>query len=118
MKKSKEEVLRIARNAYEVCRAFEMSAIGHYVEPFEELSPEEKALTCIAVHLTLEDKKKTPKKIHETFIEELLDSGWVYGEKFDLDKKTDPRLIAYPSLPKIVKAKDRLFYTTVLIGEV
>lgn len=46
---------------------------------------------------------------HNSWMQEKLDQGWVYGEVKDADKKTHPCIVAFENLPLFQQKKDALF---------
>lgn len=46
---------------------------------------------------------------HDAWIRMHLESGWVYGEVFDPEKKTHPNLLPWENLPRTAKTKARIF---------
>lgn len=46
---------------------------------------------------------------HESWMQMHLDSGWVYGEVFDPQKKTHPNLKPWDELPAATRSKARIF---------
>lgn len=46
---------------------------------------------------------------HESWMQMHLESGWVYGEEFDPQKKTHPNLKPWDELPPSTRSKARIF---------
>lgn len=46
---------------------------------------------------------------HDAWIKMHVDSGWVYGEEFNSEKKTHPNLKPWNELPATVRSKARIF---------
>lgn len=50
-----------------------------------------------------------PSGSHDSWMEEKLAAGWVYGEIKDPEKKTHPCIVAHDELPAAQRAKDVIF---------
>lgn len=46
---------------------------------------------------------------HDSWMKMHIESGWVYGEKFDPATKTHPNLKPWDELPETVKSKAKIF---------
>lgn len=46
---------------------------------------------------------------HNSWIQEKIEAGWVYGEIKDAEKKTHPCIVPFEKLPEFQKKKDVLF---------
>jgi hypothetical protein len=46
---------------------------------------------------------------HDAWVKMHQDSGWVYGEVFDSEKKTHPNLLPWDQLPAAMQSKARIF---------
>lgn len=46
---------------------------------------------------------------HNAWMKDKVDSGWVYGEVKDADKKTHPCIVPFNKLPEFQQKKDKLF---------
>jgi hypothetical protein len=55
----------------------------------------------------------TPEQLHESWCDEKLANGWIYGETKDATAKTHPCLVPYSALPAEQQEKDHLFASTV-----
>ena len=55
----------------------------------------------------------TPEQSHESWLEQKIADGWVYGAVKDPDAKTHPCCVPYEELPVEQKAKDYLFRAVV-----
>ena len=51
----------------------------------------------------------TPEDLHNVWLKEKTERGWVYGPEKDFDKKTHPCLVPYSELPREDRRKDELF---------
>ena len=50
---------------------------------------------------------------HNAWMKDKIDSGWIYGEIKDSEKKTHPCIIPFGQLPDFQKKKDTLFCSIV-----
>ena len=46
---------------------------------------------------------------HNSWMEEKINDGWVYGDVKDAEKKTHPCIVPFDELPEFQKKKDGLF---------
>lgn len=53
------------------------------------------------------DVEQIAENVHETWAQQRVRDGWVYGEKNDSEKKTHSSLVAYDRLPESEKEVDR-----------
>ena len=61
---------------------------------------------------------RTPADSHNSWIEQKLREGWVYGEVKDEDRKLHPCMVPFELLPQEQRAKDYIFKAIVdaLVG--
>lgn len=50
---------------------------------------------------------------HNSWMDEKVNDGWVYGEKKDAEAKTHPCIVPFDQLPKFQQQKDALFCAVV-----
>lgn len=107
------DVYNAAVAAHEANRAHCQSIGDDSQLPWDD-APEWQQVSAIGgVQSLVDNPKLTPKKMHDSWMKDKLDSGWVYGEVKDKDAKTHPCLVAYKHLSDADKAKDRIFIKTV-----
>lgn len=102
------KITDIARLCYEVNRAYCLS-IGDNSQPKWEDAAEwqkESVINGVKFHL---ENQASPEESHENWMKEKVESGWVYGETKDPEKKTHPCLVPYDQLPVEQRAKDYIF---------
>lgn len=58
-------------------------------------------------------REVTPKHMHQAWLKEKVDNGWVYGPKKDVDNKQHPCCVPYEMLPFSQRLKDSLFLAVV-----
>ena len=56
-----------------------------------------------------EQRSKSPEELHGSWMQAYFDMGWVYGEKYDREKKIHPDLVPYKDLGKLEQDKDAVF---------
>ena len=56
-----------------------------------------------------EQRSKSPEELHGSWMQSYFDMGWVYGEKYDKEKKIHPDLVPYKDLGKLEQDKDSVF---------
>ena len=50
-------------------------------------------------------------ELHESWMHAYYEMGWVYGEKYDREKKVHPDLVPYAQLGRLERDKDSVFVT-------
>lgn len=104
-----KETERIARLAHEVNRLF-CERIGDYSQLSWEDAPDwQKESAIKGVEFVSKNPKITAHETHESWLENKIEAGWVYGKEKDEEKKTHPCMVKYSSLPPEQRAKDKLF---------
>ena len=98
----------IAKVCHEVNRAY-CQALGDNSQPAWDDAPEwQRSSARMGVDLhTMGDFG--PEASHISWMEQKVETGWVYGEVKDEVKKTHPCIMPFTQLPKEQKAKDYLF---------
>ena len=87
---------------------------GDDSQPSWEDTPDDiKKSVEYGVQLHIENPETTPEQSHQSWLEEKLADGWVYGEVKDWEQKQHPNVVPYDELPAEQKAKDFLFKATV-----
>lgn len=102
-----EEIATVCHN---VNKAYCL-AIGDFSQVEWDLAPEwqrQSAINGVKAHIDSGLTMK-PEDSHISWMKEKVDSGWVYGEIKDVEKKTHPCILPYDQLPQSQKIKDYLF---------
>ena len=56
-----------------------------------------------------EQRSSSPEELHGSWMQAYFTMGWVYGEKYDREKKTHPDLVPYSQLGRLERDKDAVF---------
>jgi len=56
-----------------------------------------------------DNKSNSPEELHGSWMQSYITMGWVYGEKYDREKKIHPDLVPYDKLGQLEKDKDAVF---------
>lgn len=107
---------QVAKNGYEVCRAFEVSNGVINNTDWNKLDSTRKESLVRAVSMLKKNRRAQASSVHNFWIDNMIDKGWSYGKVYDAEAKTHPDMIDYRSLPPLHRAKDKLFLQTVRIG--
>lgn len=102
----------IAKACHEVNKAY-CESIGDKSQPSWEDAPEwqkESAIVGVQFHLSGD---RSPEDSHQSWSEQKVADGWVYGEVKDPVAKTHPCLVPYYQLPLEQRTKDYLFKSVV-----
>lgn len=106
-------VQNIAALAHAINAAY-CAAIGDDTQTDWDNAPEwQKASAIAGVEMHLANPDATPEQSHESWLEQKLNEGWVYGEVKDTEAKVHPCCLPYDELPIEQKAKDYIFRATV-----
>jgi len=55
------------------------------------------------------NRSNSPEALHETWVQAYSKMGWIYGSKYDREKKIHPDLIPYSELGQLERDKDAVF---------
>jgi hypothetical protein len=55
------------------------------------------------------DRELSPERLHENWMWAYEKLGWVYGEKYDRERKVHPDMVAYADLGVLERDKDEVF---------
>ncbi len=111
----KMNMTRLQRRAEFVYNAARLAAIASRapVIPPEwnnrKAAFKEKFLTVIALQCS-DYRVNSPENLHDNWMESYYSMGWVYGDKYNLEKKTHPDLVPYEKLGKLEQDKDSVFF--------
>lgn len=56
-----------------------------------------------------EQRSMSPEELHGSWMQAYFAMGWVYGEKYDREKKIHPDLVPYAQLGQLERDKDAVF---------
>ncbi len=102
-----------ARAAHEANRAYCL-ALGDESQPAWESAPDwQKSSARNGVKGALAGN--TPEQSHQSWFEEKLANGWIYGPVKNPEAKEHPCMCAYADLPEAQRAKDAIFTTVVRV---
>lgn len=103
----------IARVAHEVNRAYCQSLGDASQAPWDDAPEWQRTSAVNGVRYHLSNPNATPERSHETWLEEKVAAGWVYGPVKNADKKEHPCCLPYAQLKESDKAKDFIFSAVV-----
>jgi hypothetical protein len=102
----------IAEICHNVNKAY-CESQNDFSQPTWEEAPEwQKSSAINGVKFALESDR-TPEEMHESWLKQKLEEGWVWGKVKDPDFKTHPCMMRYDQLPKYQRTKDSLFKAVV-----
>lgn len=104
------EIEEIARICHEVNRGL-CEALGDDSQLRWENAMDWQQMSAISGVYHVKAGFSAPYMSHGAWMQEKLDSGWVYGEAKDEDAKTHPCLVSFENLPIEQQLKDHLFVT-------
>ena len=56
-----------------------------------------------------DNRSRSPEELHGSWMQSYITMGWVYGEKYDREKKIHPDMVPYDDLGQLEKDKDAVF---------
>lgn len=56
-----------------------------------------------------DQRSSSPEELHGSWMQSYLAMGWVYGEKYDREKRIHPDLVPYAELEQLERDKDAVF---------
>ena len=55
------------------------------------------------------DRSSSPEELHGSWMQAYFEMGWIYGERYDREKKIHPDLVPYAKLGRLERDKDAVF---------
>lgn len=102
----------IAKICHNVNKAY-CESQGDFSQTLWDIAPDwQKESAINGVKFALEDER-TPEEMHEHWLAQKLEEGWVYGLIKDAELKTHPCIKRYDELPEYQRTKDKLFKAVV-----
>jgi len=100
---------QIAEVAHQANRAI-CQTYGDDSQPTWADAPDWQIESCVAGVAFFEaNPDATPEQMHESWLQQKLADGWVFGPEKDPEAKTHPCLIPYNQLPVEQQIKDHVF---------
>lgn len=98
----------IARLAYEATRTY-YHLIGDVSQPQWGCAPQwQRDLYITEVEFHLKNPFAKPSAIHECWLQDKIDAGWVYGAETNPDAKQHPCMVPFSELPARRQIKDHI----------
>ena len=99
----------VAKVCHEVNRGY-CESIGDYSQPrWDKAHKWVRDSAINGVRFFYENPTSTPRDMHNSWMNQKIEDGWVYGEVKDPDKKTHPCIAEYDNLPLQQRIIDNLF---------
>ena len=105
--------IQIAAAAHAVNAAYCLSLGDDTQKPWGEAPDWQKESAIKGVEFLLSNPDAPVSATHDSWTEQKLADGWIYGETKDEEAKTHPCLVPFEELPIEQKAKDHLFAAVV-----
>ncbi len=107
------DILEIAKRCHESNRLY-CESLGDYSQkPWDDCPDWQKESAIKGVNFHLSEFKNgnafDPSASHKSWLEEKVNTGWVYGNVKDADAKTHPCIVDYSELPESQQLKDSIF---------
>lgn len=109
----------IARIAHEAIRALCLESGYPVAEPWDNASPEERAVTLSDVNYHLNNPLVGDAARHNDWLAAMRKDKWKFGQQYSLEDKTDPAMIPYNLVDPAKRNQDRLLrYVVQGVGQV
>lgn len=102
----------VARVCHEANRAMQVACRDpRRSPPWDDATAWHRSSAYASIHAVVQGA--TPEEVHEAWMLEKAEQGWVYGDVKDEEAKTHPCLVPYGELPLEQRAKDAVFHAIV-----
>jgi len=99
----------IAKVCHEVNRAY-CEATGDNSQPHWDNAPTwQRESACKGVQFRLDNPGCTAQDLHESWLRNKSEEGWVYAEHKNPERREHPDMVPYDQLSEHSKVKDHLF---------
>jgi hypothetical protein len=103
----------IAKACHEANRVWCQSEGDYSQKRWSEAEQWQRDSAIKGVEFRLNNPDALSSAQHDAWSKDKIDSGWVFGEVKDSEKKTHPCLIPFEELPEFQQKKDKLFQAIV-----
>lgn len=100
---------QIARVCHETNRAYCETIGDSSQKPWDQADQWQRESAIRGVEFVLANPDATPRSLHEAWMKDKLDQGWVFGAVKDPELKQHPCLVDYSELAADQRIKDYLF---------
>ena len=107
--KRKLKVVRIAMVCHEANRAWCHANQDDSQLPWADAEDWQRDSAIKGVEFKLDNPDAQEDAQHNSWMDQKVNDGWVYGEVKDAVKKTHPCIVPYGQLPEVDRKKDALF---------
>ena len=106
-------VEQIAKTAHAIHRAYCIEMNIPTQPKWDEVENDHKDVMFNSIRHILHGEIDSVQMSHDNFIKGKIENGWVYGEKYSLENKTNPRLVEFNKLTLEQRIKESLFFECV-----
>jgi hypothetical protein len=107
------DVTFIAKACHEANKAYCESLGDNSQKHWDEAAEWQRESAVKGVLFRLNNPNAPASAQHDSWMQEKVDAGWVYGETKDAEAKTHPCIVPYDQLPEEQRKKDSLFQAIV-----
>lgn len=109
-----DDMERAARAAHEVNRVYSLNVLDDASHLLWKDVPEEmRESVRDGVRAIADDPEISPQELHERWVAQKRERGWIYGSSKDVSSRHHPCLVPFGELPLPQRVKDVLFGATV-----
>lgn len=106
---TEKSIADMAKVCHEANKAY-CETIGDFTQKsWAEADDWQKNSAINGVKFRLENPDVTPQGMHQNWMREKVEQGWIYGPVKDVEKKEHPCIVPYEHLPVEQQKKDALF---------
>lgn len=102
----------VAWVCHETIRSFCEANDDFSIMPWHEANDWQIKSSISSVKYLLSKDSIATSDLHDKWVKDKIDDGWVFGDKKNVINKTHPCIVAYEDLSEIDKTKDVLFIST------
>jgi hypothetical protein len=109
----KLSVEEIAELAHEANKAYCESVGDKSQLGWAEAQDWQRKSAVVGVQFLMQNPEAKPEDTHQSWVDQKVADGWVYGDEKSVEKKTHPCLLPYSELPEFQRSKDYIFKAVV-----
>ena len=107
-------IKQIAKTAHAIHRAYCLE-MGIPTQPkWEDVNDDHKKVVYNSIKHIISEDIKTVEESHNQFVASKHAQGWIFGEAYSIENKTNPRMTDFSRLTKEQRIKEMLFFECVM----